>query len=146
MTMPAQHGEKELRKACNFEVKKVVLDLLSMAKKRIDIQMAYFGDKDITDKIIKVADSGITVNIVLPQKANIQSDLNYQIMTYILGKTDNVNIYLSRKMMHSKILYIDGRTLLVGSANLNCQATKRLCELDVLIHGTNLPFKKRLHN
>ena len=47
--------------------------------------------------------------------------------------------------MHSKIVYVDGKTLLVGSANLNRQATKRLCELDVLIHGTNLPFKKRLH-
>ena len=56
-----------------FEIKPKVLELLSSAKKTVHIQMAYFGDLDVTNRIVEIANAGIKVTILLPKRANLQT-------------------------------------------------------------------------
>ncbi|MBW3012823.1 phosphatidylserine/phosphatidylglycerophosphate/cardiolipin synthase family protein, partial [Candidatus Woesearchaeota archaeon] len=49
-----------INKRKKFEIKRAILRLLSDAK-TVDIQMAYFGDKDIINKIISAANNGTKV-------------------------------------------------------------------------------------
>ena len=124
-----------------FEIKSKILELLSSARKTVHIEMAYFGDTDITNKIIEIANAGIKVTILLPKRANLQTDLNHKVMKHILTKTNgSVNIYFCRNMLHAKMMCIDEKIILIGSANLHKQTMEQLSELNVLVHGENLPF------
>jgi len=124
----------------NFEIKSTVLSLLSLAKKKVNIQMAYFGDKDVTNKLIEIANKGIDVTILLPKRPNLQKDLNYKVMMQIILKTKNrVRVYLCRNMLHAKMIAIDEEIILLGSANLNKLAINQFSELDILI-ADDLPF------
>jgi len=128
-------------KTRRFEIKPKILELLSSARKTVYIEMAYFGDTDITNKIIEIANAGIRVTILLPKRANLQTDLNHKVMKHILTKTSGrANIYCCRNMIHAKMMYIDEKIMLMGSANLHRQTMEHLSELDVLVHGENLPF------
>ncbi len=118
-----------------FEAKKNILKILSRADKSVDIVMAYFGDEDITEKIIEIANNGVSVKIILPERSNIQDDLNKKILKQIMIRTGNkVNIYLSKNMLHAKLIRIDNQLFTVGSINLNKQAMNNLLELNILIN------------
>lgn len=122
----------------NFEIKDKMLELLSSAKKSVTIVMAYIGDKDITDKIIEIADKGVDITFLLPEKANLQNDLNLKTLKRIMKQTNNkVNAFLSRKMVHAKMLIIDDKIVTFGSANINKKGMTKLSELNILINKSN---------
>ena len=119
----------------NFEIKHEMLDLLSSAKESVTIIMAYIGDKDITGKIIEIANKGINVTILLPEKANLQNDLNMKTLKSIMSGTNNkINAYLSKKMVHAKMIIIDDRIVTFGSCNINKNSMTKLSELNILIN------------
>lgn len=121
-----------------YEVKENILRLLSYADKSVEIVMAYFGDKDITEKIIEIANQGILVTIILPERANIQDDLNKRIVKQIMIRTGNkVSVYLCKNMLHAKLIRIDKQLFTLGSINLNKQAMENLLELNILINCNN---------
>lgn len=142
------------------EIEPKVLELLEYAKqnkKPVTIEMAYFGDTDITKKIIETANSGVTINIILPKEANVQNDLNKSIMKEILNKTEgNISIYFYPGMLHAKMIHVgeipssvDGSINMdevttgitfLGSANLNVKATEDLAELNILVDDKDCEF------
>ena len=125
----------------NKEIEPMVKQLLHNAKSEIIIEMAYFGDQDITDAIVNAVNRGVEVKIIVPQKANIQDSLNRRIIREILQKTDNkAKVYLFPRMLHAKLIHVDGRITFLGSANLNEEATERLGELNVVVNDANTPF------
>lgn len=131
----------------SFEIKPTILKLLSSAKNSVNIQSAYFGDRDITNKIIEIVNRGITVKIICPKKANLQTDFNHKVMKYILMKTHNrANIYFSSNMSHAKMIDIDEETTWIGSANLTRQSMNLLSEQTILVHGKNLPFSNNVRD
>jgi cardiolipin synthase len=118
----------------NFEVKSAMLDLFDSAKKSVCVQMPYFGDRDITKKIIEIVNKGIGVVVILPKVPNFQKDYNYKIMRDLFVKTGgDVNIYLYNDMLHAKMLSVDGEKVLFGSANMNKGAMRKLSELNMLV-------------
>lgn len=128
----------------NFEIKSSIVDLLSSANRKVHIQMAYFGEKEITNKIIEVSNKGIELTIILPKKANLQTDYNHKVMKQIIKKTNGkVKVYLCKNMLHAKMMDIDEEMILIGSANLNRQTMDQLSELDVLVAG-DIPFTKEV--
>ncbi len=130
----------------NFEIKSTMLNLLSSAKKKVHIQMAYFGDKDITKKIIEIVNNGIDLTIILPKTPNLRKDYNYKIMKQIIKKTNNkAKIYLCKNMLHAKMMDIDEEKILLGSANMNKLTMEQLSELDMLIVG-DIPFTNKIRN
>jgi len=133
------------REAKVFSIKKKILELFDKAKISIDIEMAYWGDKEITAKIIEVARKGIPISIITSKDANLQDDYNKQVMSYILNMTNNeVKVYLSERMVHSKLLCIDKNAIFFGSANFNDQSLTKLSELNVLIENDMKIIKKWL--
>ena len=128
-----------------FEIKPKIIELFDHAQQTIDIEMAYWGDKDITHKIIERTNNGIAVSIITSRDANILNNYNMKVIRQILKKTDNkVKVYLSEKMVHSKFLCIDKRILFLGSANLNKPGMKKVAELNVLIGNDNHAIAKWL--
>ena len=122
----------------NFEIKDKLLELLSSAEKSVTIVMAYMGDKDITDKIIEIANRGVGITFLLPEKANLQNDLNLKTLKKIMKQTNNnINAFLSKKMVHAKMLIIDGKIVTFGSANINKKGMTKLSELNILINKSS---------
>ncbi|ADL13508.1 phospholipase D-like domain-containing protein [Acetohalobium arabaticum] len=117
-----------------FEIKPKVLKLLKEARYRIDIEMAYFGDSDITEEIINAAKRGINVTIITSRESNVQQSLNQHILQKIIDESSSkVKIYLSDRMIHSKFICIDRSKYFLGSANLHKLGMSKLSELNVLV-------------
>lgn len=128
-----------------YESKKTIIAELGKAKGQLIIQMAYFGDKDISQKIIDTANKGIETIIIIPKKANLQNDLNYKALKKIMLRTNSkVRLYACRNMMHAKMMLIDRKRLFLGSANFNSKMNG-LGELDVLM-TLNTTQQKKIMN
>ena len=128
-----------------FEIKQKIIELIDKTKKSIDIEMSYWGDKDITTKIIEQANKGIAISIITSKEANIQNDYNKKVLRLILKKTNSrVKVYLSKKMVHSKLMCVDKSIFFLGSANYNTQGMSKVSELNILIEKNNIIFNKWL--
>ncbi|MGM0548946.1 MAG: phospholipase D-like domain-containing protein [Bacillota bacterium] len=122
-----------------YEIKSKILELLEQAQYSIDLEMAYFGDSDITDKIIESCQRGIAVSIITSKNSNVQNDLNNYVLKKLIKKTDNnLRIYLSKELIHSKFICIDQNTFFIGSANFHKLGMESLSELNVLIKNSSV--------
>lgn len=163
-----KHGPRYRRVESNVlkqrEIEPKVIELLEYAtenKKPVTIEMAYFGDVDITKQIIETANSGVPVSIILPEKANVQDDLNKKTIKEILDKTHgNISVYFYPGMLHAKMIHvgeipaiIDDSTdmdeittgiTFLGSANLNTNATEDLAELNIIVDDKDCEFTKEV--
>jgi len=120
-----------------YEVKPCVIGLINSAEISCRIEMAYFCDPDVRDSVISAAARNVAVQIVIPAWANIQNERNFRTMREIFERTEGrASIYLSSDMLHSKMMDIDGRTIVVGSTNFNERALNKFSELNVLISGS----------
>lgn len=115
-------------------VKKPIITYIESANRRIDMVMAYLGDKDIIKAIISKVNSGLDIHLMVPKRANLQQDINMRIIRDLLIQTDHkIHIYLSKKMVHGKLMMIDHQLVTFGSTNFNRQAMKHLGELNIVI-------------
>ncbi len=115
-----------------FEIKQSMLDLLSQAKHSVYIEMAYIGDPNISRKIIEIAKRGVPVTILFSKEANIGNDINYRSLFRICKQAD-ITVYLSEKMIHSKLMLIDDEVVILGSANISVFSMQKGVELDVMV-------------
>jgi len=113
------------RYARDSAIRTEIIELLRNARKNAIIEMAYFGDEVITREIIKAQRRGVSIKIVTSASANIQSNLNRHILRQILDQTNNeARIYLSSKMIHSKVMLVDDHQIYLGSGNFNRSSIK----------------------
>ena len=117
-----------------FEIKERFLSLLDEAKSSIYVEMAYIGDPGISAKLVEVAKRGVEVTMLFSREANIGNDINYKAM-YQLCKRAPITAYLAAKMIHSKLMMVDGETIIMGSANFSVFSMQKAEELDVVIHA-----------
>lgn len=116
-----------------YQVKNKLFELMDRAKKSIDIEMAYFGDPEVTRKIIECANRGIAVSILTSKESNIQTSLNMQILNEIVARTrGKAAVFLSDRVVHSKLLCVDDEVMFFGSANYNKKGMIELSELNIL--------------
>ncbi|MBM7555726.1 phospholipase D-like domain-containing protein [Halanaerobacter jeridensis] len=126
-----------------YEIKPQVIDLLEQAQERVDIEMAYFGDCDITDKIIEICQRGIEVTIITSRNSNVQRDLNKCVLRKLIKKTGSeLTIYLSEQLIHSKFMCIDQQAFFLGSANFNKLGMEQLSELNVLVKNSSQIYQQ----
>lgn len=113
-----------------FEMRERYLSLIQNAKQTLDILMAYFApEEDFLDEIASACKRGVKVRLLLPQNANFNHHLNMLTAYRLLGNIDrNLNIFLSPKMVHAKVL-VNEKILSLGSCNIN---RKAFCSLDEL--------------
>jgi len=115
-----------------FEIKPVMLQLMSRAKKSVYIEMAYIGDPDLSRKIIEISNRGVEVTVLFSKAANIGNDINYRSLFHVC-KRGRINVYLSEKMIHSKLVLIDDQTVIMGSANMSVFSMRKAVELDLVV-------------
>ena len=126
-----------------YQIKPKVLELLDQARYRADIEMAYFGDSDITDKIIELCNRGVNVTIITSRNSNVQPDLNKCVLQKLIDKCNQkLEVYLSNQLVHSKFMCVDRKNFFLGSANFHKLGMEQLSELNVLIRNDRSIYDK----
>ena len=125
------HGEHR------FEIKPLLIDLFDKAEREVHIEVAYIGDPDIDDAIARAADRGVEVNILLSEKANIGNDNNYRAAEKLFTSAP-VNIFLTPKMIHAKMVTFDREIVFSGSANLSIFSMRNSAEFNLLVREPGL--------
>ncbi len=120
------------RSAHRFEIKKSIIELLSSARSSVYIEMAYIGDPDVSRKIVEVANDGLSVTMLFSEEANIGNDINYRALHQLYRKAD-VDVYISARMIHSKMMMMDEEIVILGSANTSVFSMQKASELDVIV-------------
>lgn len=130
-----------------FEMEQLYLDMIKKSKTNLLITMAYFSSiKDFIDEIIEANNRGVNINIMIPKNANFQDDTNKATIKKIMKLTNNkVNVYLSDKMVHTKMI-INDDFISIGSTNITKKAFNQLDELNLFIKNIDCPFKEKLVN
>jgi cardiolipin synthase len=115
-------------------------ELLSQAKKSIQLTMAYFAPDDgLIDELCKATERGVHVQLMLPGDSNnwllteaARSFYN-RLMSY------GIEIYERKSvMLHAKTMVVDGHTCLIGSTNLDSRSIEFNCELSAIIRSSEL--------
>lgn len=115
-----------------FEIKPAMLELMSAARRSLYIEMACIGDPDISRKIVEVAKRGVKVTTLFSKAANIGNDINYRSLLRIC-RQEEIAVFLSEKMIHSKLILIDDETVILGSANTSVFSMQKAVEMDVVV-------------
>ena len=114
----------------NREIKPVVLQMIQRAEQTVDVQMYTFTEQDVIRALQAAQSRGVVVRVFLDpnQSANLR---NVEQLTNrrIAVKWAPVNL---PAIMHRKLLIVDGREVLLGSANWTHNAFTRSDEVDVL--------------
>lgn len=115
--------------------------LLSIAQDRVRITTAYFNpDEVLLAHIIETVERGVTVEILLPgpgadkRFAQLAGERVYEELL-----DNGVTIWsFQPSMLHAKILTVDGRIAVIGSANFNNRSTQFDEEVDLILHDSSI--------
>jgi cardiolipin synthase len=118
--------------ARRFEIKDRFLQLMQLAETSLYIEMAYIGDPDISDGIAAAAARGVEVTILFSREANVGNDINYKSM-HELYRSAPMKVYLADRMIHSKLMMVDEKIIIMGSANFSVFSMQKAEELNVVI-------------
>ena len=123
--MPAGH---------ELEIKPRMIAALDEAVESVYIEMAYIGDPDLSQAIVSAAGRGVEITMLFSREANIGDDLNWRALHRICRRAP-VQVVITDKMVHSKLMLIDNRQVIAGSANLSVFSMRKAVELDVVVRG-----------
>ncbi len=129
-----------------LNIQQSIIDLMSQAKKRIRIQIAYLWDKDITKTLIQQVIDGKEVKLMIPMQADLQDDTNKKTIQSILDATqwcDNLEVYLYNEGLHAKAFIFDDKVL-IGSANMNSLSTLHHWEVCAVLETSWDPKMKHV--
>lgn len=102
----------------NNEIKNIILNELVKAQTEIIVAVAWFNDKDLFDVLLKKAEEGKLVNLLIsndPANFDNTNNLNFELLINCGG---NVNRLITENaLMHHKFCIIDNHTLITGSYN-----------------------------
>ena len=118
-----------------FEMEELYLDMIREAQKELVITMAYFSPLPrFVEAIAAAHRRGVRVTILVPERANFQSDSNYKTVKKLLQMTDNgIAVYFSPKMVHTKLVANED-WVSFGSCNITKKAFGQLDELNLFLH------------
>lgn len=96
------------------------LALIEGAKRSLSVEMAYLGDRRFTAALLRAVRRGVDVTLVTSSQANVLGNLNLATCDKLLratGSPPHLKIALLPRMVHSKLVVIDGHLCDIGSAN-----------------------------
>ena len=117
-----------------FEMEGLYLDMITRAQKELVITMAYFSPlPQFLEAIAAAYRRGVRVTLLVPERANYQSDSNHKTVKKLLKMTDNsITVYFSPKMVHTKLVANED-WVSFGSTNLTKKAFGQLSELNLFL-------------
>ena len=104
-----------------------IVEMVDAADSSIDIEVYAFTSRDIVEALERARMRGVRIRIIL-------DDISREMHDELLSKGFNVR-YAPKayKTTHSKIMIVDGKTLLVGSHNFSNSALYKNREASVII-------------
>ena len=117
-----------------FEIKPRMIEALDGAVESVYIEMAYIGDPDISQAIVNATGRGVEITMLFSREANIGDDINWRALHEICRRAP-VQVVITDKMIHSKLILIDNRQVIAGSANFSVFSMRKAVELDVVVRG-----------
>ena len=134
------YGYNDNTDKSRFFMEKLYLDMIDAAREELHITMAYFSPcKKFIRSILAAAKRGVRVHILIPARANFQTDTNLKTARILLKKGGgNITVYLSPKMVHAKLV-MNESTISLGSTNITKKAFSQLSELNVFIKNDSAP-------
>lgn len=122
-----------------------VFDLISNANKRLYIQVPYidfkwFSDTPLLDSIIKAAENGAKVRILLDSKYNAERNEKTVEFINTLGREKNLDIearMMGNLPLHGKLVISDNKSL-ITSANFNKYGLKLNREVGIVIYSQDV--------
>lgn len=117
-----------------FGMKDAYLKLIGEAEKSLTIVMAYFSAlPEFEAAILRAAQRGVDVRIVIPAHANFQDDLNKKTVRRLMKKSSGaIKVYAYPGMLHAKLLMSE-KALSLGSCNITKKAFHQLDELNLSV-------------
>jgi phosphatidylserine/phosphatidylglycerophosphate/cardiolipin synthase-like enzyme len=118
--------------------------LIASARRRLTIEMAYFGDKACTEALIEAVNRGVTVTILTAARANVLGDLNLATCAKILRRTGspgNLRIVFHPRMVHGKAIVGDGEWVDIGSTNFTSLSHRAYEEVDLFCRDADLAHR-----
>ena len=116
--------------------------LIESARKTIRIAMFTWTRQDLAKAVIQAANKGIDVQVVIDRSSGKGASANI----FSLLKKNGVPVFLSSgaPLLHHKFLYIDGKTLVNGSANWTKAAFTQNDDCFLVIHNLTEEQKKQM--
>ncbi len=124
-----------------FEMEEHYLSLIDGASERLVIVMAYLSPLPrFLDAILRAHRRGVRVTVMIPERANFQSDTNRKTVARLLARSEGgIEVRLSPKMLHTKLLLTE-RAVSFGSTNITKKAFGQLDELNLTVPLTGSRF------
>jgi cardiolipin synthase len=115
----------------------LLCSLMRGAKRDLWMTMAYFvPDEPLVKELCRAAKRGVRVRLMLPGRSDIPAVLPAARSFYEKLMSCGIEIYERQTVvLHAKTMVIDGRTSLVGSANLDHRSIEYNCELSAIIRS-----------
>ncbi len=136
--VPAAHGTIELllnRGTALRQVRPALEALIANAERSIVVQPCYFDDARIIDLLAKSTQRGVRVTLILPEKNDVYSNVNLSSVAKLLeaAHRQNVGVWMLPGFAHGKMMFVDGNTVAVGSANMMASSLDSMGEAHVII-------------
>jgi len=111
--------------------------LIDSAKSEINIEHAYIMDQQVVDKLKARAAAGVKVTILRskPESRGLEA-VNEKFFSQLAG-VRNIVIYNLPRISHTKLLTVDGKYSIVGSANLSRESLHYHEEVSFMVTGDN---------
>ncbi len=114
-----------------------LLSIVSAAAEVIVVTPYFVPGPRMMRALIRAARRGISVRLLLPERSDVP-------LVQLLGRSyygpllkNGIEIYeLGREILHAKVMLIDGKRTVVGSANLDQRSLHRNFEINLIIDDT----------
>lgn len=121
----------------------LIIRTIGEAKKTIQVQAYSFTNADIAKALLEAHKRGVNVRVVLDKS---QETEKYTSATFLANSGVPVRIDDDFAIAHSKIMIIDGETVITGSFNFTKAAEERNAENVLVIRGNKELAKLYLQN
>ena len=121
----------------------LIIRTIGEAKKTIQVQAYSFTNADIAKALLEAHKRGVNVRVVLDKS---QETEKYTSATFLANAGVPVRIDDDFAIAHSKIMILDGETVITGSFNFTKAAEERNAENVLVIRGNKELAKLYLQN
>lgn len=112
----------------------VINEMIRSAEREVVMTVYVMSDKSVIESLKKAIERGISVEIFVYSSQIAPKSEVFQDLIKMRGDYGNLMIYfIEDKILHAKVLIVDGRKVLIGSANPTVGGLLKNYELGLLV-------------